>query len=241
MKEIKNILVPTDFSNSSVNALNYAIEMAKVCHAEINVLHAYRLIEFESEDHRKNPSEFKRRLENDIQSKFNEISQGFPSASESVKCMAYVGFPEDVIEFYLAAQPTDLIVMGALGESRSNAQFGSTFNAVAMAVDLPVLAVPDDAVFNGWKKIFLTSEGLNTDTLQRKMTNYLTSQFNAEIEPIEIGKFVAETSMHHTPSSRIGDMLMVRPYEYKALQSKLNAPRHDKHKQQLKIPLLIDQ
>ena len=38
---MKTIIVPTDFSETAANALNYAIEMAKEINASITLLHAY--------------------------------------------------------------------------------------------------------------------------------------------------------------------------------------------------------
>ncbi|HRN57417.1 MAG TPA: universal stress protein, partial [Agriterribacter sp.] len=36
---MKKILVPTDFSSCAANALNFAVQMAKICAVEINLIH----------------------------------------------------------------------------------------------------------------------------------------------------------------------------------------------------------
>ena len=43
MIEIRNILVPTDYSPHAEKALEYAIGLAKTFHAKITLLHSYHI------------------------------------------------------------------------------------------------------------------------------------------------------------------------------------------------------
>lgn len=156
MKALKHILVPTDFSSDSVNALKHAAQIAEMCNAEISLIHAYRLIQPpEKTIGSKNILHFKKDLEKAIQNKFSEISSGLIPGFSRVKFVSQVGFPEDVIESYVSKESPDLIVMGTLGQSRSTKIFGQTLSAVVSNTDFPILAIPPGNTTTNWKSTFL--------------------------------------------------------------------------------------
>lgn len=155
MKALKNILVPTDFSSDSANALKHAAQIADIYSAEICLIHAYRLIQPSKEaNSNKNIHHFKKELERSIQNKFTDIcSSGLLSVSSRVKFISQIGFPEDVIESHINKEAPDLIVMGTLGQTRANKLFGRTLNTIVLNTNFPVLAIPQSHSAVDWKNI----------------------------------------------------------------------------------------
>lgn len=142
---IKKILYPTDFSEPSLYALNYAAEMAKMFDAELQLLHVMldesQLVSFylpqitvqnlakDMEDGAKN------KLEEFI--KESPILQGVRYNYKMVKGIA----DEEIIK-YAAESGTDLIVIGTHGRTGfEHVLFGSTAEKVVRKAPCPVLSV----------------------------------------------------------------------------------------------------
>ncbi len=160
MKELKNILVPTDFSSNAHKALLCAIQIAKATGANLCLMHAYRLILSERGTDKRNAHLYKAEKEENIRDKFQQLQRtvlaDFPNRAI---CLSQIGFLEDVVESYLMNEKVDLIVMGTRGTSQVYPVFGRALSAVVAASIVPVLAVPERASDTCWQEV-LEMEGL---------------------------------------------------------------------------------
>ncbi|MFZ9388472.1 MAG: universal stress protein [Chitinophagaceae bacterium] len=156
MKEIKNILLATDFSELSGNAQSTAIAMCKRQKAVLHLLHimenrpvsSKKVPEPDIKGKPKLPAEAAAdqlaRVESDIREK------------EGIEVVSYLesGIPEDLIREKAESLNCDLIVMGTRGASNFREFFnGSKACNVIKHTTIPVLTIPGKKKINDFKKI----------------------------------------------------------------------------------------
>ncbi|HEY5462445.1 MAG TPA: universal stress protein [Hanamia sp.] len=152
---MKKIIVPIDFSDTSVNAAKYAIELAKnIPGASITLYHVYSSISFSAltskdENSRQMVSEA------ELKALKNKIENGF----DSISCVAEAGSFVESISEYSLGNHADLVVMGITGSSKITQVFmGTNTLNVIRNISCPVMIVPPDAKYTGLKKVVFTSD-----------------------------------------------------------------------------------
>ena len=141
---MKTILVPTDFSSGSENALYYAIEMAKKTHAKIILFHATHL----------NASEYLvpfdvLTLEHEKAQKNSELKlkQELLKIAHSGNIeYEYIDTDEEVISGISHAienNKVDMVIMGTKSAGGLlNELFGSNTSNVIQKTNVPIIALP---------------------------------------------------------------------------------------------------
>lgn len=159
---MKTILVPTDFSKCSCNAINYATALANKSNAKIILLHVYH-VPVPSPETSLNPLTISEFHEVNIKrmkkmTDFELIINDKPPILE-IEYEAVAGFA--VTEIIEAAKKHDagLIVMGTQGASNlTEIIMGSITAHVIAKSTVPVLAVPLSAKYIGLNKIVLAAD-----------------------------------------------------------------------------------
>lgn len=137
MLNLKKLVIATDFSERSLQALPYAVSLAKVFSANLKVVYAHdsfpSLVAGTGTDH----------LSRDeaLESLNKVVNERIP---EDVKAEAVVleGSPVRAIIKYAKEQNADLIVMATHGRTRfAHAILGSTAEAVVRKAPCPVLTL----------------------------------------------------------------------------------------------------
>lgn len=146
----KQILCPVDFSDCSLQALNYAMSLAQEADAHLTVVH---VIEHGwdatpvnhgpvSTDDRLSLADYRTRREEDARQRLEEAIPETVAAYCSVERMVSGGTPRREILRIAAEQQTDLIVMGVEGRGAADLMsLGSTTNHVLRAAACPVLTL----------------------------------------------------------------------------------------------------
>lgn len=146
----KRILCPVDFSDCSMQALNYAMSLAQEADAHLTVLHviadelevtpdAYGAIIMNDLERL---ADFRRRHEDDARRRLAEAVPEAVATYCHVETMVLSGRPSREILRIAADQQTDLIVIGVQGRGAANLVFfGSTTNQVVREAACPVLTV----------------------------------------------------------------------------------------------------
>jgi nucleotide-binding universal stress UspA family protein len=157
---MKTILTPTDYSTTSRNATDYAIELAKLTNSKIILLHALTVPVATMEIHGPllyNIGDLERENEKIIQTLKNEISRKNPGLI--IESLLTVGFPVEEILNTSKEENADLVVMGLKGMSKAEeAIIGSNTSSVVKDAHCPVLVVPDGAVFKAPKNIVIACD-----------------------------------------------------------------------------------
>ncbi len=156
---MKKILVPTDFSEGSFNALIHAMHHARAMNASITVIHAYLMpptgtavmVDI-TEMLRKNAEEGLENLKEEIRQL--EISHGL-----EITYKAKHGTVGDVLERTVEKKEIDLVIMGTQGASGITEKFlGSNAAAAAKHLKAPLITVPAEKPFVKPKKIVIATD-----------------------------------------------------------------------------------
>ena len=151
MIEIKTLLCPIDFSDSSMHALNYAMSLAQEADAYLTVLHvmAYDLeveapevYETVIADRRLSVADYRSRCEAYSLERLTAAVPDTVRAYCTVETTLATGKPYREILRVAAERQADLIVMGVQGRGAAELMvFGSTTQHVARQATCPVLTI----------------------------------------------------------------------------------------------------
>jgi nucleotide-binding universal stress UspA family protein len=180
---MKSILLPTDFSNNSINAITYAHEMFQGERCEFYLLNVQMASSFVSDDLMTlEPSTTI--YQNLVETAKKAILKIVTNVKKKYKAdnhiyhtiVDYDNFT-DAINQIVQTKNICLIIMGTKGATGAEkVLFGSNTVKVIQRNECPVLAVPKNCKFSGLKKIAFTS-------------NYFTRYKKEELKPlITLGK-----------------------------------------------------
>lgn len=147
---MKKILIPCDFSDTSDNALQYAVEMAHYFSANLILIHINQLPVMTPEIGLTSYS-LKDATENSLDALKN-LAQKIKMTHPAIGTIDYyseIGNVEDVVAEFNKKLHVDLIVMGISGHGSSLAKalIGSASVSVAKGSETPVLIVPPGVTF----------------------------------------------------------------------------------------------
>jgi nucleotide-binding universal stress UspA family protein len=137
----RTILCPVDFSEHSIRAVEYAVNLAEESDAELRLLH---VVSLPAELKELEPSfeSLRGRIEADRLDRLNDLIPAEAASYCTVRTAISQGTVHREILAAAAEQPADLIVMGAQGRSAlDTALFGSNTARVTRAALCPVLVV----------------------------------------------------------------------------------------------------
>ena len=140
----KNILCPVDFSPSALQALGFALDLARQADGAVKVLYALEWLAEEEPlvSAHFNVPEYRQHLIEDARQRLQALVAGESQTWTSIERVVVLGRAYREILRAAADSPTDLIVMGAQGRGGlSLTLFGSTTQQVVRAATCPVLTV----------------------------------------------------------------------------------------------------
>ncbi|MBR9915446.1 MAG: universal stress protein [Algicola sp.] len=161
---MKNVLLPTDFSGNSINAIHYALACFKDVPCEFFVLHVQKTSGFISDDlmamqasesvYESLVSTAKEKIEALISNLKSIGNKDLHSFKSKVDYDNFIDAINQVVEM----ASIDMIVMGTQGESKLEKKlFGSNTIRVIQRVNCPIIAVPDNHEFRSLKTIGFSS------------------------------------------------------------------------------------
>ena len=141
--KIERILLPFDGSVHSVNATNYALDLARRCGAHVTIVHCYQWEAAFSEL----PSPLLRDLESISLEKAQDVlkiaENIFIHRGVEYSLEAIYGAPGRVLVKQAESKEYDLIIMGSHGHSEIAGLFlGSVTHRVLNTIYCPILVVP---------------------------------------------------------------------------------------------------
>ena len=184
------IFYPTDFSEASLNAFIYAIELAKATAGEIITFHAYHLPDIRGAHL---PHTLQKVYESISIEEFENYRDSIPLLREICEkqgCnnlkMSHVlqhGDPKTAILNAIAANQADIVVMGTSGAGMMRKLFvGSVAAEVMENANVPVLAIPLGAVYDGKiDSIAFATEMLEEDDTAMARVLEIAGLFDARV------------------------------------------------------------
>jgi nucleotide-binding universal stress UspA family protein len=144
MREVKKVLVPTDFSEPSAKALAYGKELARLFKSELHVLHVIEgLVDsFPVAGYVASLPEFSSGLERHAKRELAELLSETERQELRAVLATRTGSPSKEIGRYAEEQAADLIVMGTHGRGMmAHLLLGSVAERVVRTAPCPVLTV----------------------------------------------------------------------------------------------------
>jgi len=194
---MRKILIPTDFSDNSRNAINYAMELFKYDRAHFYILHAYG-----DEVYQKSSKADREEMEN---VKAEVLDQSGKMLEELVKTMkeksgnprhnyyhvSVFGSLVDEANEYAERENVDIIVMGTRGGTDDrDITFGSNTLQVIKYVKCPVLAIPSNYKdIQPTHALFATDYMLPYQRRELKLVSTMLRNFTAKLSVLHISKF----------------------------------------------------
>lgn len=186
---MKRILFPTDFSQIATNAFIHALQLAKVLHAEIIVLHSYELLAFDEHFFHENYSMIYDSVElsqfdmfKEEVPKLHETAQELNADQIRVTHRLMEGHLVDTMKKSIAEDKIDFVVMGTSGITGWDAFFaGSNSGSVIIGIEVPMLCVPLAAKYRPIKNIGFTTRYRNKDKKPLNTVLQIAKKVNAKV------------------------------------------------------------
>lgn len=163
---MKNILVPTDFTENSLYPLKYAADLAKIHKATIYILHITTMPSYYKSDFSNYSAQDKdlnngvSRIKNSSMMKLNELKSNPILENIEITCVVRLGYNiYNEIYNYAEELKPDIIIMGShTTEKPSKFKIGSNTERVIRYTEIPVLVVTKETSPLKMKKIVFASK-----------------------------------------------------------------------------------
>jgi nucleotide-binding universal stress UspA family protein len=179
---MKKVLVPTDFSDGSFNALIHALHAAKIMNSSVEVIHAYSMPPTGSNVMVDITDVLKKNAEEEMEEFKERVERLSISSGVDIAYGTSYGSVVDVINRMAKESEVSAVIMGTQGASGITEKWlGSNTAAAARNVKVPLIAIPAEKPYAPLEKILFS-----TDMKVMKNADYLD--------------FVAEFSKLHNAS-----------------------------------------
>ena len=205
---MKKILFPTDFSEAAKNGFRYAVALAEDIDAELDIMNVFA-VPFTAPDEMP-PNYVDQLIDNQkkiAKEKLDAFVESVAPKFKGKKMTIYGAFvPEEVIE-QVKLGIYDLVVMGTKGERNPLEKLvGSITTRTLMNAPCPVLAIPQDAKYNGIKHIAYASDFKPTDKITLEQLMSFTGKLGADLNFVHVDV---------TPNiGEIKDMISLKSYPF---------------------------
>jgi nucleotide-binding universal stress UspA family protein len=230
---MRKILIPTDFSENSINALKYALELFKYDFSEFFIMHAYQddiyadkalmAKETMSEVTKIISGRSKLQLE-DILKQIHDTS---PNPRHTYNIVSSNSMLIDEADKIVDGENIDIIVMGTRGKTNDRKlTFGSHTLQVLRYVQCPVLAIPENYKHIQPRRIlFPTDYMIPYKRRELKLLCEMASPYRAMIDMLYISKSEKLSLRQENNLNFIKELLRKNKINFKTVndKSKTNA------------------
>lgn len=190
---MKNILLPTDFSENSRNALKYAIQLADRVGANVKCFHAYHIpyihAEMPAGMYQTAIEEAEKESKDEMEKVWDKVKSDFPDLQVTCDFECKMGFAVEEILNAAERNDVDLIVMGTQGvNSVADVIFGSITSSILDKAQCPVLAVPENSEYQDPKNIAFATAYDESDLKALNKLSDFAQIFNANLNVIHVNK-----------------------------------------------------
>jgi nucleotide-binding universal stress UspA family protein len=185
---MKTILIPTDFSESANNAIEYAVEMAKIMQAKIILFHVYNVALIPSDANIVLPLEDVEHIANmRLKKSIREIQLNH-GVDLIVEYASKCGMAQEEINCFAEENQVDIIVMSTEGAGYLKEKIiGSTTTSVIKKAKCPVLSINKKVKYKAIKRIAFACDynQANNKSSLATLENFC-SIFNSELYVINV-------------------------------------------------------
>lgn len=193
---MKNILIPTDFSKNSLNAIEYALNLFKNTSCNFYLLHVTLIPNYAAGDVPIIPTEvvlensLLKQAKDELDDLQKRIQKTAPNSKHHFFTISKYNFFIDAVKDVIKEKNIELVVMGTKGASGlSEVLIGSNTGDLITKIKCPVLVIPENAVFKIPEEIaFPTDYEIFYDTHILKTISEFIKMYNAAIRILHITK-----------------------------------------------------
>lgn len=146
---MRKILIPTDFSETSMNAITYALELFKYERSDVIIMNAFadevyeNTMEMDRDFFEEFKEKYRENVERQLQKEVAEMLAISPNPRHNYNFEARFGSLVDAANGIVDRENIDIVIMGTKGETNDGTKtFGSNTMQIIKYVKCPVLAVP---------------------------------------------------------------------------------------------------
>lgn len=193
---MKKIIFPTDFSKASESARKVAIDFSLKNEAELYIVNIYQMPYVRSGSFSSSLLDV---IKKDSHDKMDALAAMLKETYSDLKFIdkCILGDPIQTICDIADEMSADLIVMGTHGASGIEEIFlGSNTQAVIKNANVPVLAIPNGAVFTDKTNLAFASD-LNFDKSTKALGTIkeLTKQFNTQLNIVHFADILEDSEL----------------------------------------------
>lgn len=225
---MRKILIPTDFSDNAMNALQYACELFKYDISEFFIMHAYQdevhaneaLLSRETLDEVTNIISDKSQVQlNDTIKRIKKIS---PNPRHNYSLISANNLLIDEADKIVDQENIDIIVMGTRGKTNDRKlTFGSHTLQVLKYVQCPVLAIPENYKYTPPKHIlFPTNYMIPYKRRELKLLCEMAHPYRASIDMLYISNSTKLSLRQEDNQNFIKDELCKNSINFKTIIDK---------------------
>ncbi len=185
-----NILVPTDLSDLSRIAVQYAIRIANKLNGTVTLLHVILQPEPTRVAMRERLKAFEEELVRAAQEDLEALAAGFARQvrfTTPIRCRVAKGSSfNETVKREARKQHSGLIIMGTRGASGlKKVVLGSNTVSIIAGSSIPVIAVPEQATFKGFRNIVYATDMRNLEKELGILVRYI-ERFGSTIHVLHI-------------------------------------------------------
>ncbi len=161
---MKRILLPTDFSSISLNAIRYALSLYEESKCEFYLLNVYRVPYMTNEELMENDAQQLAILETEMyessRKNLKALVSGFNENDNHVyHTISDYNFFIDSVKQSVLEKEIDLVIMGTKGATGAKEIFiGSNTGDVLMKTDCNMIAIPENSTYKAPKEIVFPTD-----------------------------------------------------------------------------------
>lgn len=225
---MRNILIPTDFSDNAMNAVKFALELFKYDKSNIYFLHTYQDEVYELFEGQPSGS-----IESIIQERqlisdeklddiLNSVNEIWGNPRHNYHKISSYNSLVDEIDLITDGKDIDIIVMGTKGQTDDrSATFGSNTLQVLKYVSCPVLSIPANYTYTQPKHIaFPTNFLIPYKRRELKLLCEMASPYRAVIDIIYISKSVKLSRRQEDNKRFLSEELCKNDLNFKTIANK---------------------
>lgn len=192
---MKHILLPTDFSDNSWNAIKYAIKLFKNEACVFHLLNTYTPIIYNVEYVLGYPAQFglgdaiRNTSQENLKELVGKIAEEFPNnLNHKFETLARFDTLISGIKEFMSKHTTHVIVMGTQGATGAKeVLFGSNTVHVFKEIKCPVIAIPSGFEYeNPHEVLFPTDLGVNYKVTQLGLLKEIAESHNSRINAMHV-------------------------------------------------------
>lgn len=221
---MKKIVIPTDFSDNSRNAIDYIVELYKDQDCTFYLVNA--IYDTDTIIHSSVYEIYRERSKNELDTLAAELKRAYPNANHTYKKIVSDNMLNDEVKLLVKTEGIDLIVMGTQGATGAKEiLFGSTTVNVIRIAECPVLAIPEGFSYKNPKHIvFATDFVVDFEKYQLELLKRIAERNHSELSVLHVhmGKAMSlaqENSKKALEDAMVGINLIFEEVENSSVQN----------------------